>query len=231
MSIATVERRTLTANVEVRTGAESPVITGYAAVFDSLSETLYESDYGKFREKVAPGAFRKTLQAQNITLLIEHRDLPLGSTRAGTLELAEDSKGLRFRSVLDGSDPDVQRLIPKLKRGDMNKCSFGFVPIRETWDDSTKPPTRTLLEVRLVDISVVVRPAYSATSVSVRSLPNDAPHVDLFEHVCASVAELARATGRDETDVLDQVRATLERQHRGRRVETATLTREHREAR
>ena len=103
-------------------------------------------------------------------LLAEHKDLPLGSVRGGTLELWEDAKGLRFRSVLDMSDPDVQRLVPKVKRGDMSQCSFAFIAIRETWDDNTEPPTKTLREGLLADVSIVSRPAYPQTSVGVRKV-------------------------------------------------------------
>ncbi len=231
----TVERRTLTVEaVAVRAGKDGggPVITGYASVFNSPSEILYEADYGKFREVVAPGAFRRTIREQDVVLLVEHAALPLGRTGAGTLELSEDAKGLRFRSVLDADDPDVKRLIPKVKRGDMARCSFGFIPIRETWDDSTTPPTRTLKEVRLVDVSIVSRPAYPATSVAVRSVGDDTqqPKSEMFDGVVAALAALATATGRDPCRLLTQVADAIARQRRGRAVEHATIA-EHRETR
>jgi len=167
-----IERRDLlTVDVALRVDSDSgaPTVEGYAAVFDSLSEVLFEWDSGRFREKVAPGAFTKTIREQNIPLLVEHANLPLATTGAGTLQLAEDGMGLRFSSVLEPTDPDVQRLIPKMRRGDMNKCSFGFIPIRQAWDDKAKPRLRTIQEAKLVDISIVARPAYSATTAKVRA--------------------------------------------------------------
>jgi len=167
-----IERRDLlTVDVELRVDGESgaPTVEGYAAVFDSLSEVIFEWDNGRFREKVAPGAFAKTLREQNVPLLVEHANLPLATTGSGTLLLAEDGKGLRFSSILDPTDPDVQRLVPKMRRGDMNKTSFGFIPIRDSWDAKAKPRLRTLHEVRLVDVSIVARPAYSATTAKVRA--------------------------------------------------------------
>lgn len=166
-----IERRDmLVQDLELRvdddTGA--PRVEGYAAVFNSLSEVLFEWDSGKFREKVLPGAFARTIRNQNIPLLVEHADLPLATTKAGTLQLSEDEHGLRFSSTLDMSDPDVQRLVPKMRRGDMNKCSFGFITVQADWDDKQKPRVRTLREVKLFDVSIVARPAYPATEAKVR---------------------------------------------------------------
>jgi hypothetical protein len=45
----------------------------------------------------------------------------LARTKSGTLRLAEDERGLRIDATLDPTDPDVQRLIPKMKRGDMSQ--------------------------------------------------------------------------------------------------------------
>lgn len=166
-----IERRDmLTVDLELRVDGETgaPTVSGYAAVFNSLSDVLFEWDSGKFREKVAPGAFAKTLREQNVPLLVEHGNLPLATTRAGTLDLSEDEHGLRFASTLDITDPDVQRIVPKMRRGDLNKMSFGFVPVRESWDDKAKPRVRTLHEVKLFDVSIVARPAYPATEAKVR---------------------------------------------------------------
>jgi HK97 family phage prohead protease len=166
-----IERREMALEgLELRIDETSgaPIVSGYAAVFNSLSEVLFEWEQGRFREQIAPGAFAKTLREQNVPLLVEHADLPLATTRAGTLLLAEDEHGLRYESALEMSDPDVQRLVPKMRRGDLNKSSFGFFPVRESWNDKTKPRTRTIHEARLFDVSIVARPAYPATEAKVR---------------------------------------------------------------
>lgn len=168
-----IERRDmLVQDLELRVDGDTgaPTVEGYAAVFDSLSDVLFEWDSGRFRERIKPGAFARSLREQNVQLLVEHADLPLATTAARTLELKEDDHGLYFRSVLDASDPDVQRLIPKMRRGDMNKCSFGFVPMRDRWDETTKPRTRILQDVKLIDVSIVARPAYPATEAKVRRI-------------------------------------------------------------
>lgn len=157
-------------DVEFRLSGETgaPIVEGYAAVFNSLSEPLFEWDNGKFREKIVSGAFARTIRNQNIPLLVEHADLPLATTKAGTLKLSEDERGLRFYSELEPSDPDVQRIVPKMRRGDLNKMSFGFIPVRQSWDEATKPRTRILHEVKLFDVSIVATPAYPATEAKVR---------------------------------------------------------------
>jgi len=139
-------------------------LSGYAAVFNKLSENL-----GGFREKIMPGAFANTLmRGADVRLLLNHEGLPLARTKSGTLKLSEDSIGLFFETELELTDPDVQRIIPKLKRKDLNQMSFGFCVVSDTWDHSAQP-VRTLLECDLFDISIVTYPAYPQTNVAVRT--------------------------------------------------------------
>lgn len=197
-----IERRDmLVEELELRVdGDGSPTVEGYAAVFNSLSEPIYEPDNGRFREMVAPGAFAKTLREQNIPLLVEHADLPLATTRAGTLKLWEDDHGLRFSSMLDASDPDVMRLVPKMRRGDMARCSFGFFPVRETWDQNARPRVRKLHEVKLYDVSIVARPAYPATEAKVRkALADDGLDVESLAELFVRIRQGLELNEEDVT--------------------------------
>jgi uncharacterized protein len=162
-----VERRVLSDSVELRFDPEAQTanIVGYSPIFNSLSV-----DLGGFREKVAPGATKKTIREQDIPLLINHDGLPLASSGSGTMTMREDDRGLRWEATLDRADPDVQRLIPKMRRGDLSKTSFAFEIVKVTWDETQKPPVRTLQEIRLYDVSVVSRPAYPQSEVKLRSL-------------------------------------------------------------
>lgn len=142
-------------------------LSGYAAVFNKLSENL-----GGYREKIAIGAFEKTLKKADVRLLINHEGLPLARTKSGTLQLSEDENGLRFTANLVTTDPDVQRIIPKMERKDLNQMSFGFYTVSDKWEhveEEGKFSTRTLLEVDLYDISIVTYPAYPQTNVNIRS--------------------------------------------------------------
>ena len=151
--------------IEIRDADDGQItVEGYAAVFNQ--ETVIG---GQWREQIAPGAFRDAVGRDDVTFLINHTGLPLARTRSGTLELTEDNHGLHIRAQLDPSDPDVRSIIPKMKRGDLDKMSFAFVPTRQKWSDEEKMPRRTITEAELHDVSIVNVPAYSGTEIGIRS--------------------------------------------------------------
>jgi HK97 family phage prohead protease len=164
-----VERRVNTVEFDVRNGEASNngmSFTGYAAVFNSPSEPL------PFTEVIKEGAFKRSLKSRNeIKLFMNHNtDVVLGSTRAGTLKLTEDSRGLLAQADL----PDTSAgrdLSVLMKRGDVSSMSFGFSvpPKGDAW--SKDGATRELHQIRLHEVSIVTGfPAYQATTASVRSL-------------------------------------------------------------
>jgi hypothetical protein len=164
------------------TGA--PIFEGYASVFNQ------PYDMGPFMERVHPAAFKRTLASgPDVRLLIDHEGQPLARTKSGTLELSTDDHGLHVRSALDPSDPDVQRLLPKMRRGDLSEMSFAFrvAPNGDEWDHSGEQPVRTLRELSLAggDVSVVTYPASPTTTASLRSR-------DLHEARCVFVEQMAR---------------------------------------
>jgi len=156
-----VERRVNTVEFDVRNGEASSdgmSFTGYAAVFNSPSEPL------PFTEVIREGAFKRSLKSRNeIKLFMNHNtDVVLGSTRAGTLKLTEDSRGLLAQAEL----PDTSAgrdLSVLMKRGDVSSMSFGFSvpPKGDAW--SSDGATRELHQVRLHEVSIVTGfPAYEA---------------------------------------------------------------------
>ena len=164
-----VETRRIHINdFELRQGptGDGMSFTGYAAVFNSDSEPL------PFIERIASGAFKKSLKGRNTIKMYMNHDssMLLASTRSKTLRLEEDSKGLLVNADLP--DTTVGRdLSVLMKRGDVDSMSFGFsVPSGgDKWSDDGM--TRELRQVRLHEVSVVTGfPAYTATSASVRSL-------------------------------------------------------------
>lgn len=140
-------------------------VEGYAAVFDQEAQIG-----GYFRETIKRGAFVDTIKNDDVVFLINHEGLPIARTKSGTLKLSEDTHGLKISADLEQSDPDVQSIVFKLKRGDLDKMSFAFHPEIQTWDEQSQPPLRTLEKVRLVDVSVVTSPAYDGTEIALRSL-------------------------------------------------------------
>ena len=152
-------------------GKESRIV-GHAAIFNSFT-TIWD-----FREQVAPGAFLKSIQNDDIRALFNHDpNHVLGRNRAGTLNLSEDEKGLAIEIV----PPDTQfarDLLVSLKRGDISQMSFGFQVIKDEWDQGKKPMERTLKEVKLFDVSPVTFPAYTDTDVSARNYKPEPPKLE-----------------------------------------------------
>jgi HK97 family phage prohead protease len=141
------------------------VVRGYAAVFDSLSE-----DLGGFKETINKRAFDNVLGNDVVALLNHDNNIVFGRTTSGTLKLSVDERGL----VSEITMPDTQiakDTITLMERGDINKMSFGFYVDKDKWQESERGFVREVQEVkRLVDVSLVTRPAYNDTHAAVRSL-------------------------------------------------------------
>jgi uncharacterized protein len=159
-----IERRTFTIkNVEARQAEDGTMrLSGYAAVFNNDSVPL------PFVERIAPGAFRKTLtETPDVRLLINHEGLPLARTKNGTLRLTEDTVGL----LMDADLPDTQAardLYTLVERGDVDQMSFAFRVIRQKWNEGRTERTLTELSLADGDVSVVTYPAYPTTTVEAR---------------------------------------------------------------
>lgn len=181
---STVERRNVEARWEVREGTDGTVgLRGYAAVFDAPAHG----------EVVTRTAFDRTLSAQPaVELLFDHDGIPLASTRGGTMSLSVDDNGL----VVDVPTLDVigssyaASVVSALRRGDLSKMSFAFFTVRDSYDAARS--LRSLEDVELVDVSVVTRPWYDATSVALKS-EADAP-VLVEARASAISDEVATAT-------------------------------------
>lgn len=132
----------------------------------------------KLVERVRRGAFKGTLaDGHDIRALYHHKaeDI-LGRTSAGTLELREDEKGLRFRIPFDGDDPDHLKMRAKIKNQSVTGCSFGFKALKADYS----PGVVELQECYLGEISLISDPAYTATEVSLRSA-NSQELIDSYE--------------------------------------------------
>lgn len=158
-----IERRTV--SVEMR-AAEGRTISGYAAVFNQLSANLRW-----FREKIAPGAFAESLASgANIFAFWNHNsDLPLGSTRAKTLNLFEDERGLGFDLTLGQNQWDTFAH-ERVSDGTVQEMSFSFETKDASWEIVDGQEIRTLHKVDLFEISPVMFPAYRQTSVEARAV-------------------------------------------------------------
>ncbi len=152
-----------------RKEGEKPKIIGHAAVFDS--PTVIQGFFGSFTEEIAPGAFEESIKEDDIRGLFNHDpNLILGRNKANTLELEEDKTGLRYEIDPPETSAGKDTLI-SIERGDVTGSSFGFNVIEEKWEfseDDDKPDKRTLIKVKLWDVSPVTFPAFDDTDVAVR---------------------------------------------------------------
>lgn len=139
-------------------------IEGYFAVFGSTYEL-----WPGATESIDPGAFEGALK-DDIRALINHdTTLVLGRTKAGTLELQVDGKGLWGRVEINEKDQDAMNLYARVERGDVDQCSFGFDILEEDTKFNEDGTVHwTIKRVKLYEVSVVTFPAYEDTSVSAR---------------------------------------------------------------
>lgn len=159
-----IEKRSVMAAPELRAAGEKRTIAGYAAVFNS------EADIGgMFREVIQPGAFADSLKSADVRALVDHDSgRVIGRSKAGTLRLKEDERGLSVEIDLpDTTDGrDIGELV---SRGDIDGMSFGFRVTHDEWDETQEPNLRTIHKIELHEVSAVTWPAYADTSLALRS--------------------------------------------------------------
>lgn len=168
-NIGSRQMRTVGTNFVTREDSGDLIIEGYFAVFDSN----YEIAPG-MSESIAPGAFQNSL-ANDVRALTNHdTTLVLGRTKAHTLEISEDSRGLFGRIKINPNDQDAMNLYERVKRGDVDQCSFGFDIVSEDTEYLENGGMHwTIKDVILYEVSCCTFPAYEETSISARSAQRD----------------------------------------------------------
>ena len=162
--------RTVATDFQIREDGDAPHITGYFAVFNSN----YEIAPG-MSESIKPGAFSRTLSGDIRALINHDTTLVLGRTKAHTLELREDERGLWGDITVNRNDGDAMNLYERVRRGDVDQCSFGFEIVSEETDFRDDGSVHwTITEVNLFEVSACTFPAYEATNISAREAERDA---------------------------------------------------------
>lgn len=139
-------------------------ISGYAAVFDQFSPAWIG-----FQEQILPGAFAEAIAASDVRLLFNHdANYLFGRSSAATLELREDSHGLRFTGHLlpfSGPEYHLARLID---RGDISGCSFSFSGVTDRWILLPGETDKRIIEKidTVYDVGPVTYPWYPSTTVA-----------------------------------------------------------------
>lgn len=140
------------------------VIEGYFAVFNSNYE-MWEGA----SESIAPGAFTSSLGGDIRALTNHDTTLVLGRNKVHTLELKEDARGLWGRIIINPNDSDAVNTYERVKRGDVDQCSIGFMIRSEETDFRDDGSIHwTITDVELFEVSVCTFPAYEETGVSAR---------------------------------------------------------------
>lgn len=158
------QMRTISSEFKTREDGEQLIIEGYFAVFDSNYDIFPGAS-----ESIAPGAFDKTISGDIRALVNHDTTLVLGRTKAGTLELRVDARGLWGKIIINPNDVDAMNLYERVKRGDVDQCSFGFDIVSEDTDYREDGSIHwTIQEVVLYEVSCCTFPAYEDTSISAR---------------------------------------------------------------
>lgn len=154
---------------------------GRAVVYDQPVTLLDSPKMGlKITESISRGAFTDVLAEDPDVHLLWGHDLQLALARTGIdgvggLRIAEDDDGVVASARLDPDDPDVQRLVPKMRNGVIDQMSFwariGGEDRVENEDEegnlSVHYEIRSFTE--LIDVTVTARGVYNTTNAELRS--------------------------------------------------------------
>lgn len=216
-------------------------LDGYGAVFDEW--TNIEDHMGMYRERIAPGAFKRTLGQRMPVLQFDHGSHPLiGSIPLGRItSISEDAHGLRVKARLSDNWL-VQPVRDAIRDGGITGMSFRFRILDESWDRGKDGiDERTIREVELYEVGPVVFPAYEQTTVGVRSrqalgLLQDPEVRDDIAKILAIGTDLESLAATDtpadvhvsdtETPAESHVAVRTRNQRRARTVLSNTLTKE-----
>ena len=144
---------------------DKKIISGYFIVFDTETEL-----YPGVREEVSPDAL-VGVDLSDVKALIDHDTAKvLGRTKADTLSLSVDSKGLYGEIIVNESDQEAMNLYSRVQRGDVDQCSFGFEILNEEMIQNSDGTVKFIIKsINLYEVSVVTFPAYQETAVEARS--------------------------------------------------------------
>ena len=162
-----IERRNFN---QIETKQESREVSGYAVVFDSLS-----NDLGGFNEIITRNALDGVIEKSDVFCLLNHDKnkgvLARSNKGTGSLTLEIDDKGLKYRFEAPKTALGDE-LLEGLRRGDISASSFAFTVGSDSWEKREDGSyLRTINSIKeLFDVSPVWQPAYSDTSVDTRGL-------------------------------------------------------------
>ena len=147
-------------------------LTGRPIVFGQ------RTDLGWHDEIIESGALDGT-DLKDVRFLVNHNTdmIPLArsrnNTENSTMQMVVDGDGMTIRVDLDTeNNVEAKSLYSAVSRGDISGMSFMFNVDGDAWDDiDSDHPTRRIRSIaRVLEVSAVTFPAYSATSIQARGL-------------------------------------------------------------
>ena len=138
------------------------------------------ADIGPFDEIIEPGALDRA-DLRDVRLLVNHNAMmiPLARSRNNnensTMQLMIIPEGMDFRADIDiNRNMEAMSLYSAVDRGDISGMSFRFIVDGDRWEGlETNHPTRHIRSIsKIVEISAVTFPAYAATSIEARGIPD-----------------------------------------------------------
>ena len=185
-------------NFEVRADQDEEhghFLTGRPIVFGE------RTDLGWYDEIIERGAL-DTTDLKDVRFLVNHNVdmIPLARSRNNTdnstMQMSVDADGMVIRVDLDTeNNADAKSLYSAVSRGDISGMSFMFNVDADAWDDiDSDHPTRHIRSIaRVMEVSAVTFPAYSATSIQTRGLSDalESAH-DSLESEKARLAAIER---------------------------------------
>lgn len=201
--------------VELRdTGdGDGNTLTGHFAVFNEWTEinSRYE---GNFVERIAPGAFARTIERDSVKVLYDHgKDPSVGNKPLGVpSSITEDAKGVRYEVPLFDAGY-VNDLKPAIRAGALG-ASFRFsvpeggdtwvTPTRSADHNPDRLAERTITEVKLFEFGPVTFPAYAGATAGMRSTTDE-----FLDGLLGDPLMFARFTDRVGLAVVEKIMAEL----------------------
>lgn len=150
---------------QVRMSDQEKFIEGYFIRYNQETQLTK----GLF-EEIKPEAVANSLTANDVRCLFNHDSaVVLGRTGNQTLELRSDEQGLWGKVKINENDAQANDIYARIERGDINACSFGFVPVTEDVEKRDDGSIKLVVrDIDLKEVSAVTFPAYPTTVVQAR---------------------------------------------------------------
>ena len=184
-------------NIEIR--ADGIHFDGYVNVTGKMSKPVITPSRQRVIETIEERAFQTALsRTPNVELWLDHNpNRVIAQTKDGSMELREDAIGLRASGLI--TDPEVVENAKKL-RG----WSFGMRNVKDSIEErADNLPIRHVKGFDLGHVALLLNknPAYSATSIELRSDQEEIEEMELRESGELEVKEVVETPKETKVDL------------------------------